>query len=157
MPAVERQGGRGGGGGGGGGAVIPANPIVLHSKAPLFLRLDRLQIVLQPVVCHVLLLGNQGRFGARGTGRRAGEVRLRQAVESRLGAAQAPDGAVVLLLRRQRWGERKIPGILPSLGGQEVGVPVLGRFPLARGRWDGVSGADGPERTDGAVGVTVVV
>lgn len=144
VSAVEHRGG-----GGGRGAVIPAHPIVLHSQAPLLLGLNLLQVVLQPVVCHVLLLGDQGRLGAAGNGRCAGAVRRRQAVESCLGAAQAADGAVVLLLHGQ---ERK-----PSLRGLDVAVLVRGGFPLARCRWEAVSGEDGPERTDGAVGVTAVV
>lgn len=134
------------------GAVIPSNPILLHSKPPLFLWLDFLQIIFQPVVCHVLLLRNEGWFGAWGNSRCAWELRLWQALETGLCAAQAPDGVVILFSRWDRW-RGGLPGIFSTQAGDKVGILVWRRLPLTRGCWDIVSGANGPERTDWAVAV----
>jgi len=112
---------------------------------PLLLGLEDLpQVIVQPIVRHQKLLlrhqrrpavgGGGGGGGGGGEGGRAGEQRLGEplVVEGR-GAAQAPDGTVVLLAGEDV-GRRGLLGVLGGQGGCLLGVPR--RRAPSRGSWE---------------------
>lgn len=136
--------------------VLPSNFILVHADPPLFLWLDFFQIILQPVVSHVLILGHQG-WGVVGWQRgRAGELRLWRTLQSSFGASQASDGTLVLLSCKD-WSNRRLPGIFSNWAGGwaggRAGVHVWRQL-LLTGCRETFSHPHRSERTDRAVRVT---
>lgn len=130
-------------------------PILLHPKPPLFLRLDLHQIVFQPVISQILVLGNKSWFGAGRNGRCAGELRLRETLEKCFGAAQASDGTVVLFSGKHR-RRRGLPDAFLSWGGNWGSFFVRRRFFLTLSCWETLSRTDRTERTNRGVRLAVI-
>lgn len=77
-------------------------------------------------------------------------MRLRQALEAGFGTAQASDGTLVLLSRKD--GRRgKLSGIFSTRVGDRVGLLVCRKFLLTLSSMETVSRTNRAERTDRAV------